>query len=132
MGLSETLKTYEKLANQEIDLLLAEELNPQSVHEHLMNYIRYRFMLVDEAFESDDISELSEFSLKKMLKLQRDEDLDEISLTCTGVSSKSRKKVLLMLALGKKLGFKWDPAESASIETVTQLTDAVIAHLQSA
>lgn len=132
MGLSETLKIYEKLANQEIDLLLAEELNPQSVHEHLMNYIRYRFMLVDEAFESDDISELSEFSLKKMLKLQRDEDLDEISLTCTGVSSKSRKKVLLMLALGKKLGFKWDPAESASIETVTQLTDAVIAHLQSA
>lgn len=113
-----------------MEAILTEPLEFESVYAHVRAYVRCRFLLEDDDFESDVISELSEYGTKKILKMQRDEDLQELSLTCTGASSSSRRKVLLMLAIRGALGFKWDPVESASIETLPQLAEGIIRHLR--
>lgn len=130
MSLQEAIKANEDLANKEMGAILSEPLEFDTVYQHIETYVRCRFLLLDEKCDSENLAELSELGLRKLLKLQRDEDLQEVSLTCTGSSSKSRRKVLLMLAIRKALGFTWDPVESAYIETLTQLTEGVIRHLE--
>lgn len=130
MSLQEMIKANEDLANKEMQAILAEPLVFDTVYQHVKTYVRCRFLLLDEEFESESLVELSEFGLRKLLKLQKDEDLQEVSITCTGSSSKSRRKVLLMLAIRKELGFSWDPVESAQIETLSQLTEGIIRHLE--
>ena len=89
-------------------------------------------MLVDDDFWSDDFDELSEYSIRKLLRLQKDEPLHDISMTCTGSSSVTTRKVLLLLTIQKKLGFKFAYTESPDIETVPQLVDAVMRHMAEA
>ena len=125
MTLAETLKTYERLSNEEMDVLLSEPVDESTIYQHVVAYIKYRFMLADDKFWCDDIRQLSEYSIKKIMKLPKDEPLDEISMSCTGASSSAERKVLLILALRKKLGISFDADESVDIETVTQLAQAI-------
>ena len=63
---------------------------------------------------------------------EKDEPLHDISMTCTGSSSVTTRKVLLLLTIQKKLGFKFAYTESPDIETVPQLVDAVMRHMAEA
>ena len=74
----------------------------------------------------------SEYSIRKLLRLQKDEPLHDISMTCTGAPSVTTRKVLLLLTIQKKLGFKFAYTESPDIETVPQLVDAVMRHMAEA
>ena len=47
------------------------------------------------------------------------------STTCTNQSSTDIKKVLLSLTLQRAVGVRFSPEESADLETITQLSDAL-------
>ena len=125
MTLAETLKEYERLSNEELDELLAGPVDFDATYRHVVAYIKYRFALADDGFWCDDIRDLSEYSIRRILKLQKDEPLDEISMSCTGATSSAERKVLLIIALRKRLEISIDADEAVDIETVTQLAETI-------
>ncbi len=133
-SLHDRIKGYEKSSEAymaEVPAACAKG-DREAVYHLLREYIRCRFVLVDDDFWSDDFDELSEYSIRKLLRLQKDEPLHDISMTCTGSSSVTTRKVLLLLTIQKKLGFKFAYTESPDIETVPQLVDAVMRHMAEA
>ena len=126
-SLHDRIKGYEKSSEAymaEVPAACAKG-DREAVYHLLREYIRCRFVL-------DDFDELSEYSIRKLLRLQKDEPLHDISMTCTGSSSVTTRKVLLLLTIQKKLGFKFAYTESPDIETVPQLVDAVMRHMAEA
>ena len=104
-SLHDRIKGYEKSSEAymaEVPAACAKG-DREAVYHLLREYIRCRFVLVDDDFWSDDFDELSEYSIRKLLRLQKDEPLHDISMTCTGSSSVTTRKVLLLLTIQKKL-----------------------------
>ena len=96
-SLHDRIKGYEKSSEAymaEVPAACAKG-DREAVYHLLREYIRCRFVLVDDDFWSDDFDELSEYSIRKLLRLQKDEPLHDISMTCTGSSSVTTRKVLL-------------------------------------
>lgn len=122
------MKECDRLSEDEIEDVRKAGDDYEQVYRHLKEYVRYRFMLADEDFWSDDLKELSEYSIRKLLRLQKDEPLHDIAMTCTGASSTSTRKILLLIAIQKKLDFKFAYTESPEIETISQLAHAIIKH----
>lgn len=116
------------LSENEIEEVRKAGEDYAQVYRHLREYVRCRFMLTDEDYWSDDLKQLSEYSIRKLMRLQTDEPLHDISMTCTGASSTSTRKVLLLIAIQKRLGFRFAYAESPEIETIPQLAHAIIKH----
>jgi hypothetical protein len=72
----------------------------------------------------DSIGELSALSIQQALQISGgDLASADISLNCSSTSSVVTKKVLLLMAIQRELGIRFDPAETAEIETVTQLAE---------
>ena len=70
--------------------------------------------------------ELANVSVEKMLRnADKSVKLAEGSTTCTNQSSTDIKKVLLSMTLQHSLDIKFTPDYSASLETITQLADAL-------
>ncbi len=128
-SLRDQINRYEKLSEAEIEEMSKLSNDIDELYKHLKQYIRYRYVLADEDYWSDNIDELSKYSIKKLIDLQKDEPLQDISMTCTGASSASTRKVLLLMSIQKKLGFKFDYDEVPYIETVPQLAQAIANYL---
>lgn len=128
LPLQDQIKACDLLSENEIEEMRKAGEDYDRVYRYLREYVRCRFMLVDEDYWSDDLKQLSEYSIRKLVRLQADEPLHDISMTCTGASSTSTRKVLLLIAIQKKLGFRFDYAESPEIETIPQLARAIIKH----
>lgn len=85
-----------------------------------------KFFLDEGECASDNIFELAEASIEKLLALNdKSIKLAQGSNTCTNQSSTDIKKVLLSLTLQRELGVKFTPQQSAELETVAQLADAL-------
>ena len=128
--LREIINEYEKLSEVEIEQMGKCYKDEKKLYQHLKQYIRYRYVLADDEFWSDNINELSNYSIRKLIDLQKDEPLHDISMACTGASSASTRKVLLFISIQKKLGFKFDYDEVPYIETVPQLVQAIAKYLE--
>ena len=73
-----------------------------------------------------DLLKLANVSVEKMLRnADKSVKLAEGSTTCTNQSSTDIKKVLLSMTLQRSLGIRFTPEYSASLETITQLADAL-------
>ena len=97
--------------------------------EAVRNYTLAKFFLTEDevrALGTEDILKLADESVEKLLR-QNDKSvkLAEGSTTCTNQSSTDIKKVLLSLTLQRALNVRFTPEQSADLETITQLADAL-------
>lgn len=125
-----TLKTQLEAADAHASEIV-EELRKPGVTEgdfiHLVEeFVRCKFFLTPEECTTDNLLDLAEISVEKLLRVSdRSVRLAQGSTTCTNQSSTDIKKVLLSLTLQRALGVKFTPEESAELETVTQLSHAL-------
>ncbi|BDE96833.1 hypothetical protein [Raoultibacter timonensis] len=96
------------------------------VSENLKAFVLHRFFLVDENPSTEDIAELSRLSIEKLLEVNRQGALQDLSNNCAGVSSETMKKALLIMTLQKKLDVSI-PAEEN--DTVSQIAAAIVRQL---
>lgn len=99
--------------------------NTQSL---VRNYVRDKFLLSLEDGEAEALMDLADLSLRKILRLKKEGKLlGDISRGCSGASSLITKKVLLMKAVQEDFKIILTPAQSAAIQTLEQLTAAILA-----
>lgn len=92
------------------------------------NYVRDKFLLSPEDGEAEALMDLADLSLRKILRLKKEGKLlGDISRGCSGASSLITKKVLLMKAVQEDFKITLTPAQSAAIQTLEQLTAAILA-----
>lgn len=96
------------------------------VSENLKAFVLHRFFLVDENPSTEDIAELSRLSMEKLLEVNRQGALQDLSNNCAGVSSETMKKALLIMTLQKKLDVSI-PAEEN--DTVSQIAAVIVRQL---
>lgn len=104
-------------------------LNREAFRQEVRNYTLAKFFLTEDevqALGTEDILKLADESVEKLLS-QNDKSvkLAEGSTTCTNQSSTDIKKVLLSLTLQRALNVRFTPEQSADLETITQLADAL-------
>ncbi len=113
-------------ANQARAAALAGEMAaaPDGRREALLReYVRCKFFLPDDAPDSDDLFALADAGTARLAGLRRDGlELPDKSAGCTSVASSVTKKALLVLALGRALGVRFDPDEAAAATTVPALS----------
>ena len=89
--------------------------------------MRDKFLLSDGDGEADGLMDLADLSLRKILRLKKEGKLlGDISRGCSGASSVITKKVLLMKAAQEDFRIALSPAQSASIQTLEDLTAAIL------
>lgn len=92
------------------------------------NYVRDKFLLNPEDGAAEELMALADLSLRKILRLKKEGKLlGDISRGCGGASSLITKKVLLMKAVQEDFKITLTPAQSAAIQTLEQLTGAILA-----
>ena len=99
-----------------------KELSREILEEHMRRYIYFKYMIMGEKIDTDNMDELANLSLSKSLKIDRSllEGIDSPS-ACGGASSVIMKKVLLYLALQRDFGFEFNPTDTANAITVHDL-----------
>jgi hypothetical protein len=131
-----TLKERIEEADLRAERILADmnhdDVTHEGFHIDVRDYMLTKFLLEPDEVQSDDIFELAEISIEKLLAMNDKSVLLAVgSTTCTNQSSTDIKKVLLSLALQKGLGVKLSPDESAGCETIQQLADTLYARMHS-
>ncbi len=125
-----SLKEKLKEADLKADMLLEDMKHPaislDQFTECVKEYLMCKFFLEPEEYLTENILDLAEISIEKLLRINdKSVKLAQASTTCTNQSSTDVKKVLLSLTLQRGLGVKMTPDESAELETVTQFASAL-------
>lgn len=133
MSSTMTLKERIDIAAQDaaaaLDKLATRTLDRAEFRRQVRIYTLAKFFLTEEearAAGTEEILKLANESVEKLLR-QNDKSitLAEGSTTCTDQSSTDIKKVLLSMTLQRGLGVRFTPEQSADLETITQLADAL-------
>lgn len=129
MTLKDRLDIAAKDADAALGLLQSGELDREGFRAQIRRFTLSKFFLTEEEARqagTEDILKLANESVEKLLR-QNDKSvkLAEGSTTCTDQSSTDIKKVLLSLTLQRALNVRFTPELSASLETITQLADAL-------
>ena len=127
--LKERLDIAAKDAEAALELLKSGTLDREGFRAQIRRFTLSKFFLTENevrAAGTEDILKLANESVEKLLR-QNDKSvkLAEGSTTCTDQSSTDIKKVLLSLTLQRALNVRFTPELSASLETITQLADAL-------
>lgn len=96
------------------------------VHDNLRSFVLYRFFLIDDDPQTEDVEELAHMSIEKLAEINKRGMLQDLSNNCTGVSSETMKKALLIMTLQKSLGVTFDPEKN---ETLPQMATAIVGQL---
>ena len=126
MGFVERAQINKTLSEKETDAMLCSLDNPESFYNHLVQYIRFRYLIEDADFWSDDLPELAEFSVahaQETAEREGVEALQDTSLNCTGTSSAGTKQILLIMALKRALGVTMTPEELGLTNDVRALAE---------
>ncbi len=129
MTLKERIDIASKDAETAQGKLASGTLDREGFRREVRNYTLAKFFLTEDevrAAGTEDILALANESVEKLLR-QNDKSvkLSEGSTTCTDQSSTDIKKVLLSLTLQRALNVRFTPEQSADLETITQLADAL-------
>ena len=133
MGYAETLKKIKESdakASAEIEAILSMEISSfTQVYPHVRGYILSRFLLDDDT-KTDNLKELVSGSISKSLEISEyDLDVTDLSDRCISAPSVETKLVILIMKLEEALGIKLDIMERVNAETVSDLTEAIVKHL---
>ena len=112
-----------------IEGIKAAPTDREKVFSNLRAFILCRFALAEENPAGENVADLAQLSLDKLVKIDRAGALQDLSDNCTGASSTIMKKALLITSLQKKLGVTFGEQEN---DTISQLADAVVRELGSA
>lgn len=117
-------------AEEIIETLKDPSLTHDGFEQGVKDYLLCKYLLELEEYTTDVIFELAELSIENMLA-ENDQSvkLAQASTTCTNQSSTDIKKVLLSLSLQRALAVSLTPDESAALETVPQLAEALYIRL---
>lgn len=130
MGEELPFKELVRLSNEKAERCLEAVKNDPDdyavVRRSLGEFVRCKYLLEESEMTTDDLSELSQISLNKMLNQYHKETLKDISSVCTGSSSASTKKVLLVMAIQKGLGIRFEPEVFGKMTSLELLTEAVM------
>ena len=129
MTLKDRLDIAAKDAQAAQEKITSGTLSREAFRREVRNYTLAKFFLTEDevrALGTDEILKLADESVEKLLR-QNDKSvkLAEGSTTCTNQSSTDIKKVLLSLTLQRALNVRFTPEQSADLETITQLADAL-------
>ena len=103
----------------------AADMPDEEMYGHIRSYVLMKFLL-GENEESTELDELAVKSIRRAMELSGgDLSKSDVSQGCAGATSAVTKKVLLLLAIQKELNIKFDPSESADIETLRQLSEKI-------
>ena len=129
MTLKERLDIAALDAQAALDKLLAGDLDKDGFRREVRAFTLAKFFLTEEECAeagTEDLLKLADVSVEKLLRSEdKSVKLAEGSTTCTNQSSTEIKKVLLSMTLQRSLGIQFKPEYSASLETITQLADAL-------
>lgn len=101
-------------------------LDAAALHEHIYEYVLYKYNLSGEVRDVYVLNDLAELSVAKALKLSREQAVAfDNKGTCDGTTSAMNKKVLLLMAVQRELDIRFPPLETAKITTTQLLADAV-------
>ena len=113
------------------EILAADSTNHQRMRSLILRYISIRYFLDADELHTDDLYELAEIAVAKTLAIKREKLADvDIPGTCTGASSATSKKILLLLALCRDLGITPEPEQAVNLQTIDQLARYVEFALQ--
>ena len=129
MTLKERFDIAAQDAQEALEALQACDLERDEFRALVRRFTLAKFFLTEEevaAAGTEDLLKLANESVEKILRENdRSVKLAEGSTTCTNQSSTDIKKVLLSLTLQRALNVRFTPEESANLETITQLADAL-------
>lgn len=104
------------------EILAADKTDHHLIRSLVLRYISIRFFLDEEEMCSDNIYELAEIAVAKTMAIKREKLADiDIPGTCTGASSATSKKILLLMALRRDLALELDPEQAVELNTVDQI-----------
>lgn len=132
--MSYAMRLKENLAKS--DQLILEMKTSVNSYEHfselLKEYIRLRYVIDDTDFWTDDIRELSRFSMLHQQKAIGDDRnvLKDTSLRCAGATSSDTKQILLLMKLRKDMGVELDPAFIGTVKSVAAVSQRLFSQLQ--
>lgn len=122
MTLEDHVKRNEQLAAQVLEDMRSAVDEP-CFRGLLKDYIRFRFLLDDDPFWSDDLDEYTKYSIKKTMERSGDPTkLRDLGINCAGASSSMTKRLLLIISLRKGLGIDLDPEKAATAVTLGELS----------
>lgn len=121
MNIKTQVERNETLAERELNRMRGE-CDPSVFHRRLKRYIRLRYLLDDDPYWDDDLSTITQYSIRRTLEKTGDPaGLSDLGVNCAGSSSATTKRLLLVISLRKGLDITLDPDEVARIETVSGL-----------
>lgn len=121
---AERILFFNKKASASLSKIL-EAVDSDATYKHLRDYIKYKFILEDEDFCTDDILQLSVKSISRMLEIDPGL-LEKIDATgCQKSNSVIEKKIMLLIMLEKKLNVQIPEERGGKISTIRQLSDEI-------
>lgn len=93
-------------------------------------YLCHKFMLEQSELTTDNFYEICQLSADKAARLPKGAlDAAELASKCGGATTAMNKKVLFFLAVNREFGLNIQAAESAPIDTFSQLKRLVFGKL---
>ena len=121
MTLKDRLDIAAKDAEAAQEKITSGTLGREAFRQEVRNYTLAKFFLTEDevrALGTEDILKLADESVEKLLR-QNDKSVK------LAEGSTDIKKVLLSLTLQRALNVRFTPEQSAELETITQLADAL-------
>ena len=131
MGYADRLKQNLLLSDQVLSEMKACTDSFESFSALLKRYIQLRFVIDDTDFWTDDIKELSAFSMKHQQEVIGDDSsaLKDTSLNCAGATSSDTKQILLLMKLRRDLGVELSPAYMGTAKSVNDIAQRLFSQL---
>ena len=88
----------------------------ESLHRDLYGFILSKYILLGDVTDIYDLTELAELSVAKTIKMPKEDSAQlDGAHSCEGTTSAMNKKVLLLMALQKGLGVKFEAGNTADL-----------------
>lgn len=119
------VKALGEQADEHLESMVASLGDVDLMYRELRSYLQCRFLLEDEDMDTDDLKELAERSIDRMLANHQNEDLEDLSAGCMGESSAMTKKILFVMTLRRKLGIEGGVERFGSASSVHELAGII-------
>lgn len=122
-SMKENLLDHQQHAQKEIGFIRQHRnLTEKELHDHIYEYVLFKYNLSGEVSEVYELAELAELSVAKAIKQSRELSVAyDNKATCDGATSAMNKKVLLLMAIQRELGIKFPLDKTAGIKTTKEL-----------
>lgn len=126
-AVKEKLLTKKQMLGDIVETLKRKEhLGRSSIDKLVRDYVLLKYDLYGIPVETTDLKELGELSVAKALNVDRERLTSLDSPTgCDKITSVTKKKVLLLMAIQGDLGIQFDARRAGEIETTMDISALV-------